>query len=180
MARAGALLAGGGDPAAPPPPGVGEPAPPGVGDPAPPLDIVTPEGRPARAALEGDVVVVDFSATWCEPCHRALRDLIAIREALGPRVRFVFVDAGEPPATVREFYARNALPGGAQVTIDPGGDVMRRWGARTLPTTFLVDRAGVVRHINRGWGAGYRTRLLGWLRGMLAAAAAPAAPARER
>jgi thiol-disulfide isomerase/thioredoxin len=150
--------------------GLSDPIPPGVGDPAPALDIVTPDGAGSRAHLEGEIVVVDFFATWCEPCHRALRDLVAIREQLGPRVRFVMVDVDEPPEAVKEFLAHNALPGGAQVTIDPGAVVMRRWGARTFPTTFLVDRAGVVRHINRGWGAGYRARLLGWLRPMLAEA----------
>jgi len=150
--------------------GLSDPVPPGVGDPAPPLAIVNAEGDASPARLEGEIVVVDFFATWCEPCHRALHDLVAIREQLGPRLRFVFVDVDETPETVKAFLAKTPLPGGAQVTIDPGAVVMRRWGARTFPTTFLVDQAGVVRHINRGWGAGYRARLLVWLRGMLAGA----------
>jgi thiol-disulfide isomerase/thioredoxin len=148
--------------------GLSDPVPPGVGDPAPEIAIVTAEGDSSPARLEGEIVVVDFFATWCGPCHHALRDLVAIREQLGPRLRFVLIDVDEPPETVRAFLAQTALPGGAQVTLDPNGVTMRRWGARTFPTTFLVDRTGVVRHINRGWGAGYRTRLLAWLRGMLA------------
>lgn len=151
----------------------GAPAPPGVGDPAPRLEVVALDGGSSQALLAGDGVVVDFFATWCQPCHRALSDLIAIREALGPRLRIVLVDPEEPPATIHDFFAHNPLPAGAQVTIDVGGQAKRRWGARDFPTTFLVDRAGVVRHINRGWGAGYRARLLGWLRAMLAETAPP-------
>jgi len=65
---------------------------------------------------------------------------------------------------VQKWAAGAPVPPGALVALDPDGVAARRWGANRLPTTFLVDATGVVRHINRGWGPGYRERLTRWLR----------------
>src|SRR6185369_8712308 len=143
---------------------------PGVGDAAPVLEVETVDGRPfGHGRLGGTVTVVDFFATWCKPCHRALQDLAAIKGTLGPRVRLVLVDVGEDAATVRRFLAANPAPEGAEVVLDRSGGTGRRWGQEGFPTTFLVDDGGVIRHINRGWGAGYQGRLLRWLRAMMTA-----------
>src|SRR5262249_7436315 len=146
-------------------------APPGIGDEAPPLEVETVDGRafPGARLAGGGVVVVDFFATWCKPCHQALRDLEALRGAVGPGVRFVVVDVADEPATVRRFLAENPLPEGFEIALDRSGGSAHRWGQDRFPTTFLVDGAGVIRHINRGWGTGYRARLARWLRAMLGA-----------
>lgn len=147
-----------------------------VGDPAPSLELDTIDGKVfRRAQLAGQVTVVDFFATWCRPCQEARRDLTRIQGALGPRVRIVLVDVGEDRALVRRALDADPPPIGTTVLLDRDGAAARRWGQERFPTTFLLDELGVIRHINRGWGAGYRERLAGWLRRMLPGDAGSAA-----
>jgi cytochrome c biogenesis protein CcmG, thiol:disulfide interchange protein DsbE len=154
---------------------------PGIGDPAPALELEAPDGRPfARPRLDGETTIVDFFATWCVPCHRALADLAAARARLGAPTRLILVDVGEDAPTLKRFLAAHPLPPGAELALDRGGGTARRWGQERFPTTFLVDGAGIVRHINRGWGPGYEERVLRWLRATAAATSPPPRPATPR
>ena len=147
-----------------------------IGAPRPALELDAIDGALVNDARVADrPLVVDFFATWCEPCGRALADMTAAKHAAAADIVLVLVDLGEPSDVVQRWMATARLPANAIVALDPTGIVARRWGAHRIPTTFVVDGAGVVRHINRGWGPGYRARLSRWLRDV---AASP--PARSR
>lgn len=127
-----------------------------------PLDLVAPDlqGREVRLGdARGEVQVVDFWATWCDPCRDqlpALERLARARAAEGLRVYAVAVD--EDRAQLDAFLA--ATPLGLTVLWDKGGARhSERLDVQRLPTTFLVDRAGVVRAVHQGYGPRDAARL---------------------
>jgi len=151
--------------------------PPAIGDAAPALEVDDADGRPTPPPrFSGHVTLVDFFATWCGPCKQAHRDLAAVAETFGDGVALLLVDVGEEPEALRRFTAAWPPPKGARLVLDRASGNAQRWGQDRFPTTFLVDGGGVIRHINRGWGTGYRARLTRWLRAMTAALGTPTPP----
>jgi peroxiredoxin len=139
------------------------------------------DGREVRSAdFKGKVVVVDFWATWCEPCLREIPGYIALQKkyaAQGLTVLGFSVDRVEPTA-VKAFGAEHAMNYPLLLTDDTATKAFMGPEVFPIPTTFLIDREGRVRHIKTGVAdpSEYEALVVSVLK-ETAAPTAPASPA---
>jgi thiol-disulfide isomerase/thioredoxin len=97
----------------------------------------------------GEVVVVDFWATWCVPCRFQARILEPVAQELkGHGVQFLAADMGEPEVTVRSYLRANPFP--YPVLLDVDGTVADTFNITALPTLMVVDRKGGLRYLQPG------------------------------
>jgi peroxiredoxin len=127
----------------------GLPPAPAVGHPAPDFTLTTVTGETfTLSALRGRPVVLNFWATWCPPCRAELPELQAASGRLAGQVQIVGVDQGESASQVQAFA--DGLGLNFTMPLDTATTVSRLYGVRSLPTTFFIDRSGVIRQIQIG------------------------------
>ncbi|MCX7671472.1 MAG: redoxin domain-containing protein [Anaerolineae bacterium] len=127
----------------------GLPPAPAVGHPAPDFTLTTVAGETfTLSALRGRPVILTFWATWCPPCRAELPELAAAHERYAGQVVVVGVNQAEPAAGVTAFAGQVGLA--FPLPLDVRGDVSRLYAVRSLPTTFFIDRAGIIRRIQSG------------------------------
>jgi thiol-disulfide isomerase/thioredoxin len=112
----------------------------------PPLALNDLAGRPrALADYRGKVVLVNFWATWCEPCRDEMPSMQKLQERLAGRpFAILAVNYGESEARVSEFVKRAAVD--FTVLLDPNQEAPRAWRVRVLPASFLVGADGRLRY----------------------------------
>jgi len=126
-----------------------------VGHPAPSLGLSTISGEPATLeALRGQVLILDFWATWCGPCRAIMPHLSELQERHGPDGLRVLGVTDEDLAIVTPFLRRMEVRGKPilyDIALDNSG-AKSRYRIQSLPTLFLIDQEGVVQLVHVGAG----------------------------
>ena len=113
----------------------------GSGDPLPEFRLASiAGGQLGSADLAGKVVVYDFWATWCGPCHIQAEILHQMYpDHRGGDVEFVAISVGEPEEIVREFLVEKPYP--YPVLVDPEDSMSARLRILGLPTLIVAWKA---------------------------------------
>lgn len=119
----------------------------GLSQTAPPLQLNNLSGKPVDiSSLKGKVVVVNFWASWCEPCREEFEELAQLQESYGAKGLVVLaVNLAEMKPRIMQFLKGNGFSeNSVEILLDRNSTVYKSWKARGLPTTFLVGKSGKI------------------------------------
>jgi thiol-disulfide isomerase/thioredoxin len=131
------------------------------GEAAPPFSLQTLDGKTVtRDSLKGKVVLLDFWATWCVPCLKALPELKDLRQKnAGQPLVIVSVSVDEDKKTVQDFASRNGM------------DWLQAWDGQmqavsafrvdSFPSYVILDSEGRIAYRQKGWSPGRSAAALG-------------------
>ncbi len=103
------------------------------------------------SSLRGKTILLNFWATWCPPCREEMPLFQQIFEDSRWKDKGLVIlgmNLSESVATVTEFMKTNGLT--FPILLDTGQDVARDYNIRGIPTTFFIDKNGIIREIRIG------------------------------
>jgi peroxiredoxin len=121
-----------------------------ISGPAPDFTLQGLDGTPATLSdLQGQVVVLDFWASWCDPCVEGLDHLQQVRDGHGHQgVAVLALNVDESREEVAEFVADRG--DSLRMLLDKGRSVTDAYGVQALPHAVIVDQEGEIDSIPLG------------------------------
>lgn len=128
-----------------------------VDRPAPPFEVPALTGGTVNLeAYKGQVVLLNFWATWCEPCKRELPALETAHQELGAQGLAVIgvnltddeLTQGRDQAAIRAYLEQYGVT--YPVALDVQGDITNAYRVFPLPTSFFIDGEGRIRYVHIG------------------------------
>ena len=137
------------------------------GQPAPDFALKSSTGENMRLSeYRGDVVMINFWATWCGPCRQEMPLLDELYSRY-QRVGFNLLGVNIDDDSRRAMKMIEELGVNFPVLFDSRKEVSKLYEVEAMPVTVLVDREGTVRHVHHGYKPGYEEKYLDEIRSLL-------------
>lgn len=114
-----------------------------IGHVAPTFDVSDGGHSVDLSKLRGDVVVLNFWATWCAPCIEELPSLVAMQHQM-PQIKVLAISTDEDADAYREFLTKHPLDG-LNTIRDGQQRANALYGTFRYPETYVIDRKGIIR-----------------------------------
>lgn len=111
----------------------------------------------ALSALRGQVVLINFWATWCGPCRKEMPLLEQIQKKYAP-LGFTMLGINVEEDTTHMEAFLGDVPVSFPVLLDPANRVSKLYEVAAMPSTVIIDRKGNIRYIHQGYQAGDESR----------------------
>ena len=137
---------------------------PGTGKPAPEFATRLLNGTPVRLSdYAGKVTILDFWATWCGPCIKAMPEMLeAVAEFDADKVTLLGINQGQAPQVISAFLKRQDW--NLEVALDVDQAIGRDFGVTGIPHTVIVGPDGTIEHVQIGYREGLKDSLVRQIR----------------
>lgn len=143
--------------------------------PAPSFTLPTRGGTVAMDSLRGNVVYVDFWASWCGPCQKSFPWMKSLHERFGSKgLVIVAINLDKDRSAADDFLAKYAAP--FQVAFDPSGKTAKAYKVWGMPTSYVVSPTGAILSTHPGFDPKRTAAIEAEIEGALPRPAQAAAP----
>ena len=137
------------------------------GSPAPALVLAARDGGNVNLAdLKGQVVMINFWATWCGPCRQEMPLLAQLHAKYEP-LGFTLLGVNVEPDSAAAVDWLKGVPVQFPILFDTDSAVAGRFGVEGMPSTVFVDRKGQVRYVHRGYKPGDEAKYADMIRSLV-------------
>jgi thiol-disulfide isomerase/thioredoxin len=135
--------------------------------PAPDFQLASSGGKPVSLAqYKGQVVMINFWATWCGPCRTEMPVLEQLHKKYKP-MGFTMMGVNVEPDSAGAVDWLKATPVTFPILFDTDSKVSKLYAVSGMPSTVIVDRKGKLRYLHRGYKAGDENEYLDQIRALV-------------
>ncbi|MCC6556058.1 MAG: TlpA family protein disulfide reductase [Polyangiaceae bacterium] len=142
-----------------------------IGNAAPEIsaEAVAGEGPTSFKDASGKIVILDFWATFCDPCKKSFPKYQELVDQFGGEVAVIAVSVDDPEDVTKEQLEAFAKETGVKFSIvwDKDKSVAKKYSPPKMPTSFIIDKTGVVRHMHAGYETGEEDKIAAEIKALL-------------